>query len=171
MTAVTLLAFFIRLFSIYLLLNSLLGAVQYLSFLLRQDVPVGLALTVAGAYFLGVCIAVYLWNRSVQTAKWLAPPGLDGDLSFDIDVKALEIAGFGIVGVLVLANSFPDLVFSLWQVLQLELQPELFQDIVRERNSRYGGLVASIIQVAIGIGLCAYSGSVRLIIQRLRGRT
>lgn len=171
MTAVSLLAFFIRIFSIYLFLNSLLGSAQYLFILLRPDYPAGIAWGMGGIYLTGVGIAIYLWNRPVQIAKLLAPPGLDGDLSFDIDVKALEIAGFTIVGVFVLANSFPEMLLSAWQVLFLELKLELFQSVEVERNARYGNLVASMIHVMIGFGLCFYSGSVRLIIERLRGRT
>jgi hypothetical protein len=121
---------------------------------------------------IGFVLALIFWNFPVSVAKWFMPKSNDQNYpDINLELENLEIVLYSAIGVYLMAQYLPDLSYDI-----------LFAILVGEGDSEFGPVGRSIREsvlemlysgscVFLGFILAIYSGNVKKLIGKVRGRT
>ena len=176
MKSIELLALLIKLSSILLGLTMLQQA-SALVYLFNEEYGVDPGTTFYSIALLlvvliGFVLTLIFWNFPVSVAKWFMPKSNDKSYpNLNMETGSLEIVLYSAIGVYLIAQYLPDLSYDiLFAILVGETDAD-FGPVGREVRVSILEMLYSGTCVFIGFILAIYSGNVKMLLQKLRGRT
>lgn len=121
---------------------------------------------------IGFVLALIFWNFPISVAKWFLPKSNDQNYpAIDLELEQLEIILYSAIGVYLIAQYLPDLSYDI-----------IFAILIGESETEFGQMGRSAIEsvleifysgscVFLGIVLTIFSGNVKKLVNKIRGRT
>lgn len=167
-----LMGFFVKILSVYVLIQSLqgltasVGAIFYEPQTDLKGLEWMIYLTAAG-YSLGFFAAIVMWKFPITISKWFVPKCADNRFSnLDLKVDSIEVVAFSIIGIFIISQVIPILFNQVGSLIIYSSNIEIISPEVLSRMKL--GIVSSIIKVVIGLILCVFSGNLKLLLISIR---
>ena len=163
-------------FSIYLLLQLLAGMAGTYS--LFQTAFEGntefqyLAWYNLAYYGLGLILFIVCWNYPISVAKFMLPQSNDERFpNLNLTIESLELVAFTGIGVGILAFAVPDLGYNIaYYTFLSDTEISLFGGS-RGEGEALITIFHTLGKIAVGVLLCFFSGNLKRVILKIRGRT
>jgi hypothetical protein len=157
----------VRLFAIFLGVYSLRFMSTMIPFAATSDSD---SVTLNYVLILGafpLLAAALLWRFPLTVATLLLPASTEQTEATALNANDMEVAGFSIVGLWVLASAIPDLFY--WVTYAYAITH--VDSGVGWLPDQIGGAVSTVIELGVGFWLLLGSGGLLKMISRIRGRS
>lgn len=169
-----LMGFFVKIISVYVLIISINGlSSNVVGFTQLSEKTVEFMkwhfYITSAVCVAGVFIAVVMWKFPITISKWFLPRCSDENYpEIDLRASSLEIIGFSIIGIFILSQSIPLLAQQVGNLLIYSSNEGVADPTLITRIKLSIGTYG--LQVLIGIFLCVFSGSLKLLLVSIRNK-